>query len=622
MVKTIRTSRIQLGWEGKQQARLGFIQAGESETSLANALYSGVEGHLLTVAPTGAGKGRSAILPTLITYPGSVIVVDPKGEAAAITARQRRKFGRVVVIDPFHQVTTTPDTFNPLDLHKVSSNSVVEQALLISDLLQQDYNPSGREQFWDNRGTALLSGVLAFVLSAKPDYERHLGTLKNIFSSDDICYTLAVALDTQKQAMDAFAYKEIAQVLQLPDLTRGGVIATAQQHVYLFDDENVLNSIKATSFDLEALVRGEPITIYLVLPPTKLSSHGVLLRLWIASLLTAMFERETLPELPTLFMLDEAAQLGTLEILRTAMTLMRGYGVRCWTFWQDLSQLKHLYPHDWQTIINNAAVLQTFGITTNLMARDLSDVLGDVSPQALLKLERNQQILVQPGGQLDITTKLDYLQDEQYQGLYDPHPMFGKKHTTKLEPNNDVLEKAHSVSRVQWELENDIIPALGVSPRYLYDFKAGSALDNLLAKLTQCPHTYPFSTEEWAAQHLLKHFKTNNPGTKTSVGVREVKESGEHPYTALIVSENGQRTLTFSHSVAHTISLSVLRALLEQRIKEDSGSQIERWLTEAKDAEWFTEQLTQVQNVDLQKNEQQDKAEHKDKKLDPPDKPI
>jgi type IV secretion system protein VirD4 len=376
-------ARLQLGWALPHSSQLSFANP-QLDTLEALPIYSHPEGHLLTIAPTGMGKGRSAIIPTLLTYPGSVIVVDPKGEAAAITARQRRKFGKVITIDPFYQVTQTPDTFNPLDLHKVSSNSVVEQALMISDLLQLDKGGFGKEPFWDIRGTALLAGVLAYILSAKPTEERHLGTLKNIFAADDIIYGLAVALDIQKKTMDAFAYKEIAQVLQMPENTRGGVLATAQQHVYLFDDSKVLGSIKKTSFDLGAVVRGEPVTIYLVLPPTKLNSHAVLLRLWMASLLYAMFERDTLPELPTLFMIDEAAQLGTLEILRTAMTLMRGYGVRCWTFWQDLSQLKHLYQQDWQTILNNAAVVQTFGVTSNLMAKELSEVIGEnVTPATL-----------------------------------------------------------------------------------------------------------------------------------------------------------------------------------------------------------------------------------------------
>ena len=45
----------------------------------------------------------------------------------------------------------------------------------------------------------------------------------------------------------------------------------------------------------------------------------------------------------------EAAQLGTLGALRQAVTLLRGYGLQVWSFWQDLSQVRNLYPQDWQT---------------------------------------------------------------------------------------------------------------------------------------------------------------------------------------------------------------------------------------------------------------------------------
>src|SRR4051812_4199702 len=62
----------------------------------------GGEGHLITVAPTGAGKGRSVIIPNLLSYDGPVVVTDPKGENFAVTARARRQMGHAVYkLDPF-----------------------------------------------------------------------------------------------------------------------------------------------------------------------------------------------------------------------------------------------------------------------------------------------------------------------------------------------------------------------------------------------------------------------------------------------------------------------------------------------------------------------------------------
>ena len=114
-----------LGWQGTaHKPVLGFKPTTDPHANaLAPLTYSG-DGHLLTVAPTGAGKGVGAIIPALLTYPGTVIVTDIKGENYQVTARHRREMGqRVVVIDPFGLVTQQGkgDRLNPFDLfHAVS----------------------------------------------------------------------------------------------------------------------------------------------------------------------------------------------------------------------------------------------------------------------------------------------------------------------------------------------------------------------------------------------------------------------------------------------------------------------------------------------------------------------
>ena len=68
-------------------------------------LRYGGTGHCLTFAPTGAGKGVSVVVPNLLSYPGSVVCLDPKGAIAAVTARQRAAMGQdVILFDPFGEV--------------------------------------------------------------------------------------------------------------------------------------------------------------------------------------------------------------------------------------------------------------------------------------------------------------------------------------------------------------------------------------------------------------------------------------------------------------------------------------------------------------------------------------
>ena len=78
----------------------------------------------------------------------------------------------------------------------------------------------------------------------------------------------------------------------------------------------------------------------------------------------------------TLVMIDEAASLGPLQEVSRGDSLLRSRGVQLWTFWQNLSQLKQMYPAEWQTHLDNCGVIQTCGFGTPAVAREWSELLG------------------------------------------------------------------------------------------------------------------------------------------------------------------------------------------------------------------------------------------------------
>jgi type IV secretion system protein VirD4 len=112
-----------------------------------------------------------------------------------------------------------------------------------------------------------------------------------------------------------------------------------------------------------------------------------------------------------------------MPLLRQALTLLRGYGVQAWTFWQDLSQLKQLYPQDWTTIVNNSAVTQVFGLTNHLMAAECAALLG-VRPEELLGLPPSEQMLHRAGEGVTTARRLDYLRDRRFAGRFDANRRF------------------------------------------------------------------------------------------------------------------------------------------------------------------------------------------------------
>ncbi len=416
-----------MGWEheptGKQ---IGFVsdKAGPARGKTPPVWLENGEAHGLTIAPTGAGKGRANLIPMLLTHRGSCVVVDPKGEAALVTAQRRREMGqRVVMLDPFHLASEKTDALNPMEAIQFTGDSVEEFALTVPSLLHPENSGSLKEPFWDIQGDSLLGGVACHLLSTGEPEERNFMGLRKILMSDDVVYNLAVLLDTVGKTMPKMAKQQIGSFLQTTDVTRSGILSTAQQHLRILADPAVEAALGPTSFSLADFKSGEPMTIYLILPSTKLPSHGLLLRNWLSTLFAVAMSRKELPLTQTMFAVDEVAALGTMSQLRVAMTLMRGYGVRCWLYIQDLSQLKHLYPLDWETLTNNAGVVQTFGLTNHLMAKQVAEIF-DVRPSELLALKPDEQMLLFAGGVVKRARKLDYLQDKVFDGLFSPNPRY------------------------------------------------------------------------------------------------------------------------------------------------------------------------------------------------------
>lgn len=385
------------------------------------------DGHLITIAPTGAGKGIGGIVPALLRFPGPVIVIDPKGENYAITARRRRELGqKVVLIDPFG--TTNAEgaevgRFDPLDIVDPESPSGVDDAVLVAHaLLPNSLDP--RNSYWINRGRQLLTGL---ILHAKCDLDQKESGLVAVRR---LINATAAAPKETAEAMRRSRHPEVRLIAENLEIgapeTLGSIVSFAQEGVDFIRGPLVQRVIQESTFSIDDVTRGAPLAIYLVLPPSHLESHGRLLRLWISSLMTAVLRRRRRPDLSTLFILDEAAQLGPLDQLRQAVTLLRGYGLQTWSFWQDATQLKHLYPTEWQTMINNCRVVQAFGANNMVAAQDMADLVGFGTGSSILELEQDEMLLQIAGDEAVVAKRPSYRTDPAFRGLFDENPLFDK----------------------------------------------------------------------------------------------------------------------------------------------------------------------------------------------------
>jgi len=424
--------------------------------------YSG-DAHVLTLAPTGAGKGVGCVIPNLLTYPGSVFVTDPKGENFAVTARRRREMGhRVGALDPFGLVGGTA-AFNPLDGLDPEAPDAVDDAAALADLMiVHEPRESGDSVFWSEEAKALLTGLILHVASDETVGPRTLSTVWECLSLPPRAMTqLWTAMGRSAAAGGAVA-RAAARVRQKGDRVRSGILAQAQSQAHFLDSRQIARVLQRSTFSFRDLTTSR-LSLYLVLPPDRIDSCRRWLRLLVGCALQAVV-RARLP-LGTerdrvLFFLDEFPALGAMPPLERAVALARGYGVTCWLLAQDLAQLRALYPATWPTFVANAGVVQAFGTNDVDTATYLSAMLGTttvqttsagrsvakansffgraecrdswttteraralLSPDEVRRLDRATALILMPGADPLRSARLDYRHDGEFAGLFDENPL-------------------------------------------------------------------------------------------------------------------------------------------------------------------------------------------------------
>jgi type IV secretion system protein VirD4 len=358
-------------------------------------LYDG-EGHLLTLGSTGSGKGVSCVIPTLLSYSGPVVVVDPKGEAAKLTAGYRRDIlgQKVLIIDPWRLVTEQTQALNPLDAVDMNRPGYFEAAQALANLIiATDSGEQRVDPHWNTRARQIVTSLLMLIARHFPAHLRNLEMLSRIFSLNPQDFAKLMV------AAERSPVPEIArmpgQVLMAADKERSSIFSSALRGLGVWASSFLLPAIGHSDVRLEEIIDGAPLSIYFVIPPQNLKTHGGVLSVWIGTILNALLKRTPGQNLPkTLLILDEAAQLGCLPQVPLFYNLARGFGVRIWTIWQSPAQLKSTYPDDFENLIDQCHVLQAFGITNSRMAHQIAHLVGGVSPEELMDMPKDQCLVL------------------------------------------------------------------------------------------------------------------------------------------------------------------------------------------------------------------------------------
>ncbi|WP_298367294.1 conjugal transfer protein TraG [Azospirillum sp.] len=342
--------------------------------------------HVLCFAPTRSGKGVGLVAPSLLTWPGSAIVHDIKGENWQITAGFRARHGRVLLFDPTNPRSAA---YNPL-LEVRRGAGEVRDVQNVADVLVDPEGSLDKRNHWEKTSHSLLVGAILHVLYAEADK-----TLAGVaaFLSDPkrpIEKTLR-AMMTTRHLGEAGPHPVVAstarELLNKSDNERSGVLSTAMSFLGLYRDPVVADVTRRCDWRIADLVADRaPATLYLVVPPSDISRTKPLIRLVLNQIgrrltedLHAKDHRHRL-----LMMLDEFPALGRLDFFESALAFMAGYGIKAFLIAQSLNQIERAYGPN-NAILDNCHVRVSFATNDERTAKRVSDALGAATEMKAMK---------------------------------------------------------------------------------------------------------------------------------------------------------------------------------------------------------------------------------------------
>ena len=344
--------------------------------------------HVMVFAPTRSGKGVGLVIPTLLSWTGSAVIHDIKGENWELTAGWRARFSHCLLFDPTNGRSAR---YNPL-LEVRMGDEEVRDAQNIADILVDPEGALERRNHWEKTSHSLLVGAILHILYAGK--EKTLASVATFLSDPQQPFTAALkammttnhlgtADQPQVHPVVASAAREL---LNKSDNERSGVLSTAMSFLGLYRDPTVAAVTAASDWRIADLLDApRPVSLYLVVPPSDISRTKPLIRLILNQIGRRLTEKLAVgARRQLLLMLDEFPALGRLDFFETSLAFLAGYGVRAFLIAQSLNQIAKSYGEN-NSILDNCHVRIAFSSNDERTARRISDALGTATEQRAMR---------------------------------------------------------------------------------------------------------------------------------------------------------------------------------------------------------------------------------------------
>ncbi len=383
--------------------------------------------HVFTYAPTRSGKGVSLIIPTLLSWEGSTLVLDLKGENWEKTSGFRSAAGQ----ECWRFAPAEPDRskrgirFNPLNEVRVDTDQDVSDAQTIAKILcEKGTDSTEQDDYFRDGAEALLVGLILHVcyrakrekreptlaeiranlspiIRANPDstgkmpepwqlFKNHLESIRDLVEHDGYIDGTTTWINDWKTGFGESTrfhpavMESIQNMLVRADREFSGVHGCANKALRLYLDPIVAYSVSGSDFRIHDLVMSKrPVSLYVVVPPLQIDRLKPLLRL----LFTLITERLTEDHLKSksykhklLLMLDECPQLGYMKVIGDSLSYIGGYGLKAYVITQDRNQLTRIYGEK-ESVSAGCEIKISFSANDDATAQAISKELGKTTVQ-------------------------------------------------------------------------------------------------------------------------------------------------------------------------------------------------------------------------------------------------
>jgi type IV secretion system protein VirD4 len=341
-------------------------------------------------APTRSGKGVGVVIPNLLNWPDSVVVLDIKGENYDVTAGYRAEHRQAVyAFSPFDEAARS-HRWNPLTAVRTSPLHRVGDLLTIGQVFFPNDAGTSSEAFFNDQARNLFLG-LGLVLLETPALPRTIGELLRQSSgkgrslkdhlSGLIAQRQADAHPLSDECVDA-----LQRLLSNSENTLSSVVATFNAPLTIFADAVVDAATGADDFRLED-VRRRRVSIYVRIPPNRLANARPLLNLFFSQLVNLntqqLPEQDSTLKVQCLLVNDEFTAMGRVGVVTSAAAFLAGYNLRLLTVVQAMSQLDAVYgDKEARTFATNHGLQILYAPREQRDADEYSAMLGHFTERA------------------------------------------------------------------------------------------------------------------------------------------------------------------------------------------------------------------------------------------------